>query len=1118
MALTTTDPAALLARFRSLPATESLVQSLRAPGARPRLSAGGLWGASSAFLVAALAQDDAHPWLFVLPGTEEAEVAADDLAGLIGRRVVPYPAWEGIPGEALRPDPLIFANRLRAMLALDRQDGPPPVIVASAPAVLQPVPAIEELRRHRLSLRVGKALPREPLIQRLVEWEMERVPTVEYPGEFAVRGFLVDIYPHSMPQPVRLEFFGDTLESIRVFEPASQVSQAQLTEIDLPLLPGSQFFSVQWNRHAHTLLDHLPAPARVVVMEPSVVRERLDHHFLDLGEGDDAVDAPPQPRERVPLEEEDPTPGVWFLTRTTRFARLELSALPMPADRGDANFDTRSTQRFSGDLAGIFDELRRLLEGCDEVAVFCPKPAEADRLGALLEEAGMGGDTRIRTVAGDLGRGFHVPQARFAVLPNHELFHRYRARRAAQQVRQSRPIESFFELERGDFVVHLHHGIGRYLGLQREREGEQVQEFVIIEYLDHARLRVPVSSIDLVQKYIGSGDVPPELSKIGGSQWEKKKAKAREAVAEMAQDLLVVQAMREKELGISYGPDTPWQHEFEASFEFEDTADQAEATISIKQDMMSPKPMDRLICGDVGYGKTELAIRAAFKAAIQGKQVAVLVPTTVLAQQHFQTFSERMANYPVTVDVLSRFKTAGEQKQVLSRLADGSLDIVIGTHRLLGKDIQFQDLGLIVIDEEQRFGVEHKERLKKLRATVDVLTLSATPIPRTLHMSLLGIRDISVLQTPPQSRQSIRTEVCRYDGGKIRAVILRELERDGQVFFVHNRVYDIEQIAGEVSLLVPEASVGIVHGQMSGDEIEERMLAFVNRETNVLVCTTIIESGLDIPSANTIIIHDADLYGLADLHQLRGRVGRYTHQAFAYFLLPEGRPLARESERRLRAIEEFNELGAGFRIAMRDMEIRGAGNILGKDQHGHIAAVGYDLYCKLLAEAVAEARRQDKPEQRVECTVSLKGEAFLPDDYAPVERERIDVYRRLCRARDMESVDGLIKEMEDRFGKPPVPVQRLIDLTRVRILAEGWGIAAMTQGAGAVVCRYTDRKLVDPLQRRRRDRVRFIDEATLNIVLTPREKDLASTIAFLFSLFYQAGPTAKDDRNRKPVR
>ncbi len=1110
MTRTLDGPGPLLARFSDLPSTRRIGSLLRAQP-RSRIAAGGLWGASPSFLLAALSAADREPWLFVLPGPEDAEMAAEDLGALLGAKARLFPAWEGLPGESLAPDPVSFSERLAVLLDLGRPDSGLRAVVAPAHAVLQPVVSPEELRRHTLALEVGRAYPRETLLLQMVEWELERSDAVEFPGEFSVRGYLIDVFPHGARQPVRLEFYGDTLESIRVFDLASQVSQSRLQRIALPVLPRSRFFSTVWDRDAVTLLDHLPVSARVVLLESGLIRERLDHHFLQVGP-EFANGPDPAPRPPVPLEEDDPTPGVWFLTRTTRFPRLELSSLPLAEERGNINFDTRSTQRFSGDLTGIFAELRRLLEDCDEVAVMCARPAEADRLRELAREAGLGEDLRLAVVPGTVGRGFHVPAARFAVVPNHELFHRYRLRRAARQERQSRPIESFLELERGDFVVHLHHGIGRYLGLERQRHGDQVQEFLVVEYLDRAKLHVPVSSIDLVQKYVGSGEVPPELSKLGGAGWEKKKAKAAEAVMEMAQDLLEVQALREKELGYAFGPDTRWQHEFEASFPFEDTEDQVEATTAIKADMMSNRPMDRLICGDVGYGKTELAIRAAFKAAIQGKQVAVLVPTTVLAQQHWLTFSERMADYPLTVEVLSRFKSAREQKNILARLKDGTVDIVIGTHRLLGKDVEFHDLGLIVIDEEQRFGVEHKERLKKLRATVDILTLTATPIPRTLHMSLLGIRDISVLQTPPQNRMAVRTEVCRYDRPKVRQAIQRELERDGQVFFVHNRVWDIESIAADVGALVPEAKVGVVHGQMDPEQVEERMLAFVNKEIHILVATTIIESGLDIPSANTILVHDADQYGLADMHQLRGRVGRYRHQAYAYFLLPEERPMTREAERRLRAIEEFHELGAGFRIAMRDMEIRGAGNILGKEQHGHISAVGYDLYCKLLQEAVRNVKRQPE-ERRSECALSLQGEAFLPDDYVPVERERIDLYRRLCRAHEPEAVELLQREIEDRYGRPTEPVSRLLELTRVRIQAEKLGLTSMTRGNGAIVCKYSDRARVDALHRRRRDRVRIIDEQTMNIVVSPREKDLATTLAFLFALL-SGGPAP----SRKPAR
>ncbi|HEV3028678.1 MAG TPA: transcription-repair coupling factor, partial [Planctomycetota bacterium] len=581
---------------------------------------------------------------------------------------------------------------------------------------------------------------------------------------------------------------------------------------------------------------------------------------------------------------------------------------------------------------------------------------------------------------------------------------RYRLRRSVRRA-DTRPIDTLLEIERGDIVVHVTHGIGRFVGIERRNR----QEFMVLEYAGSARLYVPVTNLDLVQRYVGGSENPPPLSTLGGDAWNAAKLRAQAAVEKLAQEMIQIQAMRAMELGTAFPEDGEWQREFEAAFPYEETDDQLHVAGEIAADMHSTKPMDRLVCGDVGYGKTELAMRAAFRSAVANRQVAVLVPTTVLAQQHDQSFRERMADYPIRIESISRFKTRKEQKKILTELAEGAIDVIIGTHRLVQPDVRFKELGLVVIDEEQRFGVEHKEFLKRIRATVDVLTLTATPIPRTLHMALLGIRDISSLLTPPQDRLAIRTEILPYDERRIREAIVLELSRGGQVYFVHNRVYNIDAIARRLRLLVPEARISIGHGQMDEGELEKTMLQFLAKQIDVLVCTTIIESGLDIPNVNTMIINQADIFGLADLHQLRGRVGRYKRQAYCHLLLPPDRPLIPQAQKRLKAIEEFSELGAGFKIAMRDLEIRGVGNLLGREQHGHIAAIGYDLYCRLLEKAVKKTRRQPVAEP-LETHVDLGLDTWIPEDYIPDLRTRVEVYRRLTGCRSEEALDEAERE------------------------------------------------------------------------------------------------------------
>ncbi len=615
-------------------------------------------------------------------------------------------------------------------------------------------------------------------------------------------------------------------------------------------------------------------------------------------------------------------------------------------------------------------------------------------------------------------------------------------RRRVKRVIASRPVDSFLDLKVGDYVVHVAHGIAKFTGMQQINKDGQSEEYLTLRFADNASLHVPAARINLIQKYIGGFHGHPQLSRLGTGAWEKQKAKVSEAVMDMAAELIDIQAARNAEAGVAYPPDTEWQLEFEAEFPYEPTPDQLTSAEDIKQDMTKARPMDRLLCGDVGYGKTELAMRAAFKAVEFGKQVAILVPTTVLAEQHYRSFKERMADYPFMIDSISRFKSPKQQKEIVKRAEKGEVDILIGTHRLLSKDVKFGDLGLVVIDEEQRFGVGHKERLKQMRRTVDVLTMSATPIPRTLHMSMLGLRDISSLTTAPQDRRSIVTEVIPYDPNRVKLAIIRELNRDGQVYFVHNRVHNIAEMADRIQQLAPDARILIGHGQMGDGKLEEVMLKFIRHEADILVCTTIIESGLDIPNVNTILINNADRFGLSELHQLRGRVGRWKHRAYCYLLLPADRPVTPVAAKRLKAIEEYSHLGAGFKIAMRDLEIRGAGNILGPEQSGHIAAVGYEMYCQLLEEAVRQLKHQPKPTQP-EAHVDIGISAYLPKTHIPADRQRMDVYRRLTRCTSVEMLEALQKDITDAFGEPPRQAIILFALTEVKLLAVMYGIESM---------------------------------------------------------------------------
>jgi transcription-repair coupling factor (superfamily II helicase) len=940
--------------------------------------------------------------------------------------VVPTPleaeqAMEDLPCFGAKPvlfETLREADRFR--------HGGIDLLAAAFPEALGELPSPLTLERTRLVLTVGAPLDLARLSRELVESRFDRAASVEERGEYAIRGGILDLFPPTADQPVRIELLGETIDSIRTFDVATQGSLEKLERVEVSLLPEGA-------PDTATLLDFLPPGALVVLKEPS----EMDFHHPKWTEG---------------------------YAELARHPVLSLSVLPQP----DAeNLRCLSLQRFSGVLANVARELEAVRR--KHTIVFCANEGEERRLHELVKA-----EVEIRR--GRLNHGFIFEDEETVYIPNHQLFNRYRLRRSARRA-DTRPIDTLLEIEKGDIVVHITHGIGRFVGIERQKN----QEFMVLEYAGSARLFVPVTSLDLVQKYVGGSENPPPLSTLGGKAWEAAKLRAQVSVEKMAKDLLQVQAMREMELGYAFPPDGEWQSEFEAAFPYEETEDQLQVASEITADMHTARPMDRLVCGDVGYGKTELAMRAAFRATVANKQVAVLVPTTVLAQQHAQTFHERMADYPMRIEVLSRFKTKQEQKKILKEVAEGQVDIVIGTHRLVQSDVRFKDLGLVVIDEEQRFGVEHKEFLKRLRATVDVLTLTATPIPRTLHMSLLGIRDISSLLTPPQDRLAIRTEILPRDERRIREAILHEIGRGGQVYFVHNRVHSIDQVAARLRFLVPEARFAVGHGQMDEEDLEKAMLGFLEKEADVLVCTTIIESGLDIPNVNTILIDQSDTFGLADLHQLRGRVGRYKAQAFCYLLLPTDRAILPQAKKRLKAIEEFSELGAGFKIATRDLEIRGVGNLLGREQHGHIAAIGYDLYRRLLEKSVKKARKEAVAEP-LETTVDLGVETFIPEEYIPDLRTRVEAYRRLTSCRTIGELEAAQQECADRFGAAPSPVDNFVRALRIRILAARWSFASVAKGREGMVIKFRDRRKAEELRKRDPRTVRILDGETLLIV------------------------------------
>jgi transcription-repair coupling factor (superfamily II helicase) len=1014
----------------------------------------GAWGSASGLAAAAIGLHAPSTLVVVLAHVGDVDDFREDVGNFAG--VVPevFPAWEKLPRE-LTPGDEVFGRRMQVLKKL-AEPHPPRYVVTTFQALLQPVPRPEVLAAMSRVVAVGDTVRVEELTDWLLKRGMARAEVVEVPGEFSVRGGILDVFPSDATDPVRIEFFGDVVESLRPFDVETQRSQDRWTSVSLVAALGLD--DANLDRFGHASL-YFPEKVWIALLEPGDLRQE-GRHYLDRVENARGLFTVDTGFERM-----------------LRYPTIAISTLAADSLESTCHLRIESIERFSGELARVKAELESASAG-EDVLIACHNSAELERLGEVFSDTELARSGRLHLAVGRIRAGFHLVDASALVIGDHELFARTEVRRPTTRRRyESRAIDSFLDLNEGDLVVHVNHGIARYRGLQIvDQSPENGEETLVLEFAEGTRLYVPVAKIDLVQKYVGGGKAAPGLSRVGSSSWEKRKKRVADAVVDLAQELLDIQARRAARPGVAYpAEDSHWLAEFEAAFPYEETPDQLAAIEAVKRDMAQAKPMDRLICGDVGYGKTEVAIRAAFKAVDAGKQVAVLVPTTILAEQHHRSFGGRMAEFPFTIEAVHRFRARPDVRETLKRAGAGALDILIGTHRILQKDVAFKELGLVIIDEEQRFGVEDKEWLKTLRATVDVLTLSATPIPRTLHMSLLGIRDISNLETPPPDRKAIETRVTRFDGEIVKRAIYRELNRDGQVYFVHNRIYDIGTVADCVQSLVPEARIAIGHGQMHGEELERTMLAFIRREYDILVSTTIIESGLDIPNVNTIFINEADKYGLADLHQLRGRVGRYMHRAYAYLLLDPNRSVTPNAVKRLKAIEEFTQLGAGFKIALRDLEIRGAGNILGPEQSGHIESVGYELYCSLLESAVRALTNQ--PERPLfDCSVELGWRAYLPRDYVLAPRLKLELYRRLSRLRTLNHLADFRQEMIDRFGPLPRAAENLLLESQIRILAGSWQIERIhVEGGQYVVLTYRDAARIEALARRKAGQVRIVD-------------------------------------------
>ena len=1018
----------------------------------------GAAGSLPAFLLAHLRDDPAPPLLCLAADEDAAAYLQSDLEHLLGEdaTVLRFPATHRNPYDSEQiADSTPLTERADVLQQVRNDfDG---VVVTSVKAVSELVPPPDTVQRETMSIDVGEEVPPGTLVELLLDQGFKRVEFVEHAGQLAQRGGILDVFPYAGEYPIRIEFFGDEVDALREFDPQTQRSVSRLTTARL--VPNLE--RDDQDRRPIPFFDYLPGTTLFATFDEARIREAAEAQFEEAAkahrqamqtvaaesmEGDDADLDLPQPRHR-------------YLNRDGLESVLDAQSRLLFGTFADASSNGQAIETldvgaapqpsFNSNLDLVREQIQANKDRDLSTFILCDSHGQSSRLRDLLDveiDQGM-----ARLLVESLHEGFEwngdaMPKGGLAVYTDHQIFNRYHrpSTKKRKKYQGGLTVRDVKNLNPGDFVVHVDHGIGTFAGMKKITVRGKKQEAVRLNFADGDVLYVNVNALYKLNKYTGKEGHQPSLTKLGSGQWEKTKARTKSKVKDIARDLIKLYAKRKASDGYAFSSDTVWQQEMEASFEFEDTPDQAESAEAVKRDMEEPVPMDRLVCGDVGFGKTEVAVRAAFKAVQDGKQVAMLVPTTILAQQHLETFRERLERFPVRVESISRFRTRSEQKDILKRTKSGEIDILIGTHRLTSDDVEFNDLGLLVIDEEQRFGVKTKESLRKMREDIDTLTLTATPIPRTLQFSLLGARDLSIINTPPPNRQPILTEIHTFDQELIRDAIVYETSRGGQVFFIHNRVKTINEIAEMVRAMVPGVRIGVGHGQMSGSKLENVMLNFINKKTDVLVSTSIIENGLDISNANTMIINRADRFGLSELHQLRGRVGRSQRKAFCYLLVPSIHSLTDDARQRLQAVEEFSDLGSGFSIAMRDLDIRGAGSLLGAEQSGFIQDVGYETYHKILDEAIKELRQdefeevfdEDAVPPGPDTSVDVEEDAYIPDDYLSNNVERLNLYRRISDAPDKETVVDLADEIADRFGDYPAPVQNLLIAAELRLLGQ----------------------------------------------------------------------------------
>jgi len=1033
----------LLERYQNDERIVALAQLLNKPKSKIQLR--GLVGSADALVAITCYLLHGLPQLFILPDREEAAYFAADLESLLGKEILLFPSSFRRPFEFTQIDTGHVLARAEVLTELNHRTKTGKIVVSYPEAIAEKVINKEQLNKNTLEINLGAALGIDFVNEFLFEYQFERVDFVYEPGQYAVRGGIIDIFSFANELPYRIEFFGDAVESIRVFDIESQSTVKTVNK--LTIVPNVQ--SKLLNETNINLLDFVDKDTQLWIKDAESAFDIVKSGYQKaktLWEALSAQDKQQNPNwidPKFAFSDEKMLADLFF-----DFSLIEFGKQFFYHTKDQIHFDTKPQPSFNKDFNLLIHNFKENEKQQIHNFIFSNSPKQIERLYSILHDI----DPTVRFVplAHSLREGFIDYGQQVAFYTDHQIFDRYYKYQLKKGYQKSQAItlKELRELKPGDYITHIDHGIGKYAGLEKLDVNGKTQEMIRLVYADNDLLYVNINSLNRIAKYSGKDGTPPKMNKLGSEAWDKLKKSTKKKVKDIARDLIKLYAMRKAQKGTAFLPDTYLDTELEASFIYEDTPDQLKATNEVKKDMQSPHPMDRLVCGDVGFGKTEVALRAAFKAVVNGKQVAVLVPTTILALQHHKTFSTRLAEFPCTVDYINRFKTNKQIKETLQRLAEGKIDIIIGTHRLLSKDVVFKDLGLMIIDEEQKFGVAAKEKLRALRVSVDTLTLTATPIPRTLHFSLMGARDLSIINTAPPNRQPVTTELHVFNDKLLQESIQFELDRGGQVFFVHNRVQDLPQLAGLIQKLVPQAKIGVAHGQLEGDALEDIMLSFINGEKDVLVATTIIETGLDVPNANTIIINHAHLFGLSDLHQMRGRVGRSNKKAFCYLLTLPLSTLTPEARKRLSAIEEFSDLGSGFNIAMRDLDIRGSGNLLGGEQSGFIAEIGFEMYNKILDEAIQELKDEefkelfkDQPERPyVSFTqVDTDIELHIPDQYVTNITERYNLYTNLSKLETEEEITEFKKTIRDRFGPIPTQVLAMLEVVRLQWVARKIG-------------------------------------------------------------------------------